>query len=116
MCGGFYRAADEGIDTVRVCEVVAGRATLNVAGQSAASANAKVKTAFEKNATKLRGKERRLNAQKPVKPVKHGPQDRPSQLLAVMGLLLDVLRDVVTLGERVANSQPAPSPCAVCFR
>ena len=32
-----------------------------------------VRTEFEKNATKLRGKERRLNPQKPIKPVQHGP-------------------------------------------
>lgn len=58
---------------MRVSEVVAGRTTLNVAGKSAASTSAEVKTAFEKNASRLRGKERRLNAQKPVKPVQHGP-------------------------------------------
>lgn len=28
-------------------------------------------TDFEKNAAKLRGKERKLNAQKPISPVKH---------------------------------------------
>ena len=67
------RIADERVDTMRVNEVVAGKTTLNVAGQRSVPANAEVKTAFEKNASKLRGKERRLNAQKPVKPVKHGP-------------------------------------------
>lgn len=58
---------------MRVSEVVAGRTTTSVVGQGGTQASADAKTAFEKNATKLRGKERRLNAQKPVKPVKHGP-------------------------------------------
>lgn len=58
---------------MRVSEVVAARTTPNVTRQSVAPASAEVKTAFEKNATKLRGKERRLNPQKPIKPVQHGP-------------------------------------------
>lgn len=59
---------------MRVNEVIAGKTAQSVAGQRSARASAEVKTAFERNATKLRGKERRLNPQKPVKPVKHGPQ------------------------------------------
>ena len=58
---------------MRVSEVVAGRTTTSVVGQGGTRAGAKVKTEFEKNVTKLLGKVRSLKAQKPVKPVKHGP-------------------------------------------
>ncbi len=58
---------------MRINEVVAARTTPNVAEQGVTQATTDVKTAFEKNVTKLRGKVRRLKPKKPIKPVQHGP-------------------------------------------
>jgi hypothetical protein len=58
---------------MRVIEVVGRRRIPAAVTLNPISSGSDVRTEFEKNASKLRGKERRLNSQKPIKPVQHGP-------------------------------------------
>ncbi len=58
---------------MRLWEIVGGKRKQSVAVKRGGSRQSDVRTEFEKNATKLRGKERKLNPQRPVAPVKHAP-------------------------------------------
>ena len=58
---------------MRVWEVVGSKRKQSGAVKRVGSRQSDVRTEFEKNTSKLRGKERKLNPQRPVAPVKHAP-------------------------------------------
>lgn len=58
---------------MRVIEVVGRSGTRPTETPNPVRSGSDARTEFEKNASKLRGRERRLNPQKPIKPVQHGP-------------------------------------------
>ena len=58
---------------MRVWEVVGSKRKQSGTVKSGGSRQSNGRTEFEKNTSKLRGKERKLNPQRPVAPVKHAP-------------------------------------------